>query len=133
VTTGELDEGQVVGSRIDATMATTGVPITTVTADAGYAYGKVYGALERCCIEAVIPARRRCRGGADPQPRAAASVPLRRPERHREVPARQGPAADPAGPARPVLLLPGQGLRTLPAILALPFQGPGQQGRRDQR
>jgi hypothetical protein len=39
VTTGELNEGQVVESRIDATMATTGVPITTVTADAGYAYG----------------------------------------------------------------------------------------------
>ena len=54
MTTGELNEGQVVESRIDATMATTGVPITAVTADSGYAYGKVYGALERRGIEAVI-------------------------------------------------------------------------------
>jgi hypothetical protein len=41
VTTGELNEGQVVVERIDATIATTGCPITTVTADAGYAYAKV--------------------------------------------------------------------------------------------
>jgi hypothetical protein len=38
VTTGELNEGQIVESRIDATMGTTGVPITIATADAGYAY-----------------------------------------------------------------------------------------------
>lgn len=55
VTTGELNEGQIVESRIDATMATTGVPITTVTADAGYAYAKVYGVLERRGIRTVIP------------------------------------------------------------------------------
>ena len=55
VTTGELNEGQIVESRIDATMSTTGVSIVTVTADAGYAYAKVYGALERRGIEALIP------------------------------------------------------------------------------
>jgi transposase len=55
VTTGELNEGQIVESRIDATMGTTGVPIMIATADAGYAYAKVYGALERRGIEAVIP------------------------------------------------------------------------------
>jgi hypothetical protein len=69
VTTGELNEGQVVESRIDATMATTGVPITIATADAGYAYGKVYGALERRGIEALIPAK------AEP---IRSPVPLRR-------------------------------------------------------
>jgi transposase len=69
VTTGELNEGQVVESRIDATIATTGVSITTVTADAGYAYGKVYGALERRGIGAVIPAK------AEP---IRSPVPLRR-------------------------------------------------------
>ncbi len=69
VTTGETNEGQVIEARIDATMATTGVPITTVTADAGYAYGKVYGALERRGIEALIPAK------AEP---IRSPVPLRR-------------------------------------------------------
>lgn len=43
VTTGEVNEGQVVVERIDATMATTDRAITTTTADAGYAYAKVYG------------------------------------------------------------------------------------------
>jgi transposase len=57
VTTGEVNEGQVIESQVDATMATTGVSITTVTADAGYAYAKVYGALERRGIEALIPSK----------------------------------------------------------------------------
>ena len=69
VTTGELNEGQIVESRIDATMDTTGVPITIATADAGYAYAKVYGALERRGIEAVIPPK------AEP---IRSPVPLRR-------------------------------------------------------
>ena len=47
VTTGEVNEGQVVLERIDAAADTTGVPIQTVTADAGYAYAKVYGGLEQ--------------------------------------------------------------------------------------
>jgi transposase len=55
VTTGELNEGQIVESRIDATIDTTGVPIAIATADAGYAYAKVYGALERRGIQPVIP------------------------------------------------------------------------------
>lgn len=69
VTTGEINEGQVVEERVDATMATTGVPITTATADAGYAYAKVYGAFERRGIEAVIPTK------AEP---IRSPVPLRR-------------------------------------------------------
>ena len=69
VTTGELNEGQIVESRIDATMGTTGVPITIATADAGYAYAKVYGALERRGIGAVIPPK------AEP---IRSPVPLRR-------------------------------------------------------
>jgi hypothetical protein len=55
VTTGELNEGRIVASRIDATIDTTGLPIPFATADAGYAYAKVYGALERRGIAAVIP------------------------------------------------------------------------------
>jgi transposase len=69
VTTGEINEGQVLEERVDAAMVTTGVGITTVTADAGYAYAKVYGAMERRGIDAVIPAK------ADPM---RSAVPLRR-------------------------------------------------------
>jgi IS5 family transposase len=39
VTTGEINEGQEILARLDAVAATTGAPIGTVTADAGYAYG----------------------------------------------------------------------------------------------
>jgi hypothetical protein len=69
VTTGEVNEGQVVEACVDATMATTGVAITTLTADAGYAYAKVYGAMERRGIDPIIPAK------ADPM---RSPVPLRR-------------------------------------------------------
>jgi len=69
VTTGEINEGQLIEERVDATMATTGTAIATVTADAGYAYAKVYGAMERRGIDAVIPAK------ADPM---RSAVPLRR-------------------------------------------------------
>ena len=69
VTTGEVNEGQVIERQVDATMATTGVAIATVTADAGYAYAKVYGALERHRIDALIPTK------AEP---IKSAVPLRR-------------------------------------------------------
>lgn len=55
ITTGQVNEGQVVLERLDATATTTGVAIKTATADAGYAYAKVFGGLERRQIEAVIP------------------------------------------------------------------------------
>jgi hypothetical protein len=69
VTTGETNEGRVVIERIDAAAATTGGKVKTVTADAGYAYGKVYGDLERRGIDPVIPAK------AEP---IRSAVPLRR-------------------------------------------------------
>lgn len=69
VTTGEVNEGQVILDRIDATMITTGASIKTATADAGYAYAKVFGGLERRGIEAVIPPK------AEP---VRSPVPLRR-------------------------------------------------------
>lgn len=62
VTTGEVNEGQVVIERIDAAAATTGVPIKTATADAGYAYAKVFAGLEARTIDAVIPTK------AEPSP-----------------------------------------------------------------
>jgi len=69
VTTGELNEGQVILERLDATVATTGRAIVTATADAGYAYAKVYGGLERRGIDPLIPTK------AEPIRNA---VPLRR-------------------------------------------------------
>jgi hypothetical protein len=74
--------------QVDEVAATTGVDIKTVTADAGYgyAYAKVYGALERRGIDALIPTN------ADPDSRATASVLVGCQERHREAPARQDPA-----------------------------------------
>src|SRR4051812_48888844 len=69
VTTGEVNEGQVVLERIDAAAAVTGLTITRMTADAGYAYGKVYGGLEWRGIVPLIPAK------AEP---IKSPVPLRR-------------------------------------------------------
>jgi len=57
VTTGETNEGQLIIERIDATVETTGVDVEIVTADAGYAYAKVFGGLERRGINAVIPTK----------------------------------------------------------------------------
>ena len=69
VTTGEINEGQLIVDRLDATAETTGRAVTTATADAGYSYAKVYGGLERRGIDAVIPAK------AEP---IRSPVPLRR-------------------------------------------------------
>jgi transposase len=57
VTTGEINEGQVILDRIDAVKLATGTAVTTVTADAGYAYAKVYGGLERRSVTAIIPTK----------------------------------------------------------------------------
>jgi hypothetical protein len=58
VTTGEANEGGEIARQADAVAATTGTAIKTITADQGYAYGKVYGALERRGIDSVIPAKK---------------------------------------------------------------------------
>ena len=57
VTTGQTNEGEMIEPQVDEVEATTGIDIKTVTADAGYAYAKVYGALERRGIDALIPAK----------------------------------------------------------------------------
>ena len=57
VTTGELNEGMAVAERLDAVAETTGRPIATATMDAGYAYAKVFRALEDRKIEGVVPAK----------------------------------------------------------------------------
>jgi hypothetical protein len=55
VTTGQVNEGGTLDAQIDTVQATTGVAVQTVTADAGYAYAKVFGRLEERRIEAIIP------------------------------------------------------------------------------
>jgi transposase len=69
VTTGETNEGEVIEAQVDEVISTTGAEIEVVTADAGYAYAKVYGGLERRGIDPLIPAK------AEP---IKSRVPLRR-------------------------------------------------------
>ena len=69
VTTGQTNEGEMIEPQVDEVQATTGIAIKTVTADAGYSYGKVYCALEQRGIDALIPAE------AEP---VRSCVPLRR-------------------------------------------------------
>jgi transposase len=57
VTTGEMNEGQVILDRLDKVADTTGAAIKTATADAGYAYAKVFAGMEQRAIQAVIPAK----------------------------------------------------------------------------
>jgi hypothetical protein len=57
LTTGQTNEGEMIEPQVEEVEVTTGVRIDTVTADAGYAYAKVYGALERRGIDALIPAK----------------------------------------------------------------------------
>ena len=58
VTTGEVNEGDLIEAQVDAVQEIADRPISTVTADAGYAYAKVYGGLERREIDPLIPAKR---------------------------------------------------------------------------
>jgi IS5 family transposase len=57
VTTGERNEGEMIVPQVDAVRATTGQDIRVTTADAGYAYAKVHGALEKRGIDPLIPAK----------------------------------------------------------------------------
>lgn len=69
VTTGEANEGDHILDSLDTAAATMGEPIGVATADAGYAYAKVFGGLEARGIDAIIPTK------AEP---IRSKVPLRR-------------------------------------------------------
>lgn len=69
VTTGAASERETIEAQVDEVRAIAGREIETVTADAGYAYARVYGGLERRGIDPVIPVRK------DP---SRSRVPLRR-------------------------------------------------------
>lgn len=58
VTTGEVNDGDMIEAQVDAVQEIAGRGITTVTGDAGYAYGKVYAGLEGRGVDPVIPAKR---------------------------------------------------------------------------
>ena len=58
VTEGTLNEREMMEPQLDAVCELTGRAPAVVTADSGYAYSKVYGALERRGVDAVIPAKK---------------------------------------------------------------------------
>ncbi len=58
VETGEANEGKQLLEQVRRIEANTGVPITCITADAGYAHASNYAALEQAKIMAVIPPQR---------------------------------------------------------------------------
>jgi len=70
VTPGDVNEGNLIEQHVANVERLTGHHATTVTADAGYAYGKVYAALESRGIDPIIPAK------AEPKPSGV--IPLRR-------------------------------------------------------
>ena len=84
-TPGDHNEGNQLATQIARVEANTGQPTKTVTADSGYAYGKVYGALELKQIRAVIPPKA--------APALGSCIPLQRfkyDERHQLVRCPQG-------------------------------------------
>ena len=69
VTAGQTNEGEIIEPQVDEIGRTTGVRPKAMTADAGYAYAKVYAAFEKRGIDAIIPSK------AEP---IRSRVPLRR-------------------------------------------------------
>ena len=57
VTEGTVNEREVIESHMNAVRELSGREAALVTADSGYAYSKVYGALERRGVAALIPAK----------------------------------------------------------------------------
>jgi len=70
VTRGDVNEGNLIERHVDRAEALTGKRVRVITADAGYAYGKVYAAMETRGVDAIIPAK------AEPPPTGV--IPVRR-------------------------------------------------------
>ena len=70
VTRGDVNEGNLLEQHVARAEAITGRRIGIVTADSGYAYGKVYAAMEGRGVDPIIPAK------AEPAPTGV--IPLRR-------------------------------------------------------
>ena len=58
VTTGEVNEGDMIEVQVDEVRQGLGREVATVTADAGYCFAKVYDGLERRNINPLIPAKK---------------------------------------------------------------------------
>lgn len=58
VTTGEVNEGDMLLKQVDQIQEVTGQKISTVTADSGYAYAKIYSGLEKRDIDPIIPPKK---------------------------------------------------------------------------
>ena len=85
VTSGTVNEREVIESHMNAVRELSGREAAMVTADSGYAYSKVYG-------RSGAQRRRRAHPGEEgalAEPGSLAPVPLRRAEQHREVSARK--------------------------------------------
>jgi transposase len=125
VTTGQTNEGDLIAPQVDEVGRTTGVCPKS---------GNCRCRLCLCqSLRRVRKAGHRCRhpsqGRADPFACSIAALPLRRQERHSEMPERAHSASQTASEVRPVLLLQSQGLRALPAQGRLPIERARQQGR----
>ena len=70
LTTGSVNEGDLVETHLDNVAQRTGRPVEVLTADAGYAYAKTYRSAEQRGVDPVIPPK------AEPPPKSR--VPLRR-------------------------------------------------------
>lgn len=93
VTTGAQHDTKAVEAQLDAIQATTGVPIGIATMDASYAITRVFAALEKRDIEAVIPTKAE-------RPPKRGTIPVRRfklDARHRLVRCPAGKVLRPHG------------------------------------
>ena len=125
VTTGEVNEGDQFLDRLDAAAAVTGAAINVVTVNAGYAYAKIFGGLERRAISAVIPTN------AEP---IRSPVPMRRFRYDAEHDVLKCPRgkqlnARTKRQARPLLSLPGPRTAAAASSPPLPLEGAHQQRR----
>ena len=82
VTTGDVDEGEMIEAQLDGVRRNSAREIETVTADVGYADAKAYSGLERRGIDPMSPAKKERMSS-----RARAPLPIRCQARHSQVPA----------------------------------------------
>ena len=124
VTSGAVSEGEVLESQMEAVCDVSGRAVEMVTADTGYSWAKVYGALERRGVAALIPTKRTP---------SQSRVPLRLfryDARHNVVKCPRGKILRPPSLERAgaVVLFEGARLRGLRAQARLPKEETPEQG-----
>ena len=58
ITTGEVNDGDIILKQVDSIQENTKKQIKSVTADSGYAYAKIYAGLEKRSIDPIIPPKK---------------------------------------------------------------------------